>query len=75
METYPMRNMILAGAAALAFPATPALADHHMEGEAFSWSAEQEAAYDGWPADRQPAYAGWPAEVCMRSTTSAESSE
>ena len=58
-----MRNMILAGAAALAFTATPALADHHMEGEAFSWSAEQEAAYDGWPADRQTAYDGWPAEV------------
>lgn len=58
-----MRNMILAGAAALAFTATPALADHHMEGEAFSWSAEQEAAYDGWPADRQTAYDGWPADV------------
>jgi len=31
-----MRNLILAGAAALAFTAAPALADHHMEGEAYA---------------------------------------
>lgn len=58
-----MRTIILAGAAALAFTATPAFADHHMDDEGFTWSAEQEAMYDAWPADRQAAYDAWPAEV------------
>lgn len=57
-----MRTIILAGAAALAFTATPAFADHHMD-EGFTWSAEQEAMYDAWPADRQAAYDAWPADV------------
>ena len=58
-----MRNLILAGAAALAFTAAPALADHHMDGEAYAWSADQEAMYDAWPADRQSAYDRWPGDV------------
>lgn len=59
-----MRNLILAGAAALAFTATPALADHHMEGETMmELSADQRATYDGWPAERRSAYDAWPAEV------------
>ena len=58
-----MRNLILAGAAALAFTAVPAAADDHMSGESYSWSTEQEAAYDQWPADRQTAYDAWPAGV------------
>ena len=58
-----MRNLILAGAAALAFTAVPAAADDHMAGESYSWSTEQEASYDQWPADRQAAYDAWPAGV------------
>ena len=58
-----MRNLILAGAAALAFTAVPAMADHHMEADAYTWSDAQKAMYDGWPADRQTAYDAWPANV------------
>ncbi len=58
-----MRNIILAGAAALAFTAAPAVADDHMDGDGFTWNAEQEAMYDAWPADRQSAYDAWPEGV------------
>lgn len=63
MENTPMRNIILAGAAALALTAAPAIADDHMEADAYMWTDAQEAMYDGWPADRQTAYDAWPANV------------
>ena len=58
-----MRNIILAGAAALALTAAPAIADDHMDADAYMWTDAQEAMYDGWPADRQTAYDAWPANV------------
>lgn len=58
-----MRNLIFASAAALAFTSAPAMADDHMDGDAFMWSAEQEAMYNGWPADRQTAYDAWPSDI------------
>ncbi|EDL50178.1 hypothetical protein [Erythrobacter sp. SD-21] len=56
-----MKNLILAGAAALAF-AMPAAADHHMEGEVTTYqlSEDQMMTYDGWPEDRRAVYDAWP---------------
>ncbi|MBX7480990.1 hypothetical protein [Qipengyuania qiaonensis] len=61
-----MRNLILAGAAAIAFTAAPAMAQDvavDAEGNAYVLTDEQQVMYDGWPADRQTAYDGWPYEV------------
>ena len=57
-----MRNLIFAGAAALAFTAAPTIAQD-MDGEKYEWTAEQEGMYDTWPADRQTAYDAWPGDV------------
>ena len=62
MENTPMRNIILAGAAALALTTAPAIAQD-MDTEAYMWTDAQETMYDGWPADRQTAYDAWPANV------------
>lgn len=52
-----MRIFLMAGAAALAFGAAPALhADDHM----MEMSATQKSMYDSWPADRRSAYDEWP---------------
>lgn len=58
-----MKRFIFASAAALAFTATPAMADHHMEGEAKAYvlTADQQSTYDGWPGDRRSIYDAWPA--------------
>lgn len=59
-----MRNLILASAAALAFTATPVIAqDMDDDMDMYEWSADQETMYDGWPADRQTAYDAWPGNV------------
>ncbi len=61
-----MRNLILAGAAALAFTAAPAVAQDvavDAEGNVYVLTDEQQTMYDGWPADRQTSYDGWPYEV------------
>lgn len=61
-----MRNLILAGAAALAFTAAPAIAQEvavDAEGNVYVLTDEQQVMYDGWPADRQTSYDGWPYEV------------
>jgi hypothetical protein len=66
MESSPMRNLILAGAAALAFTAAPAVAQDvavDAEGNVYVLTDEQQTMYDGWPADRQTSYDGWPNEV------------
>lgn len=58
-----MKNLILASAAVFAFTATPAFADHHMEGEMAEYvlSADQQVIYDGWPEERRMTYDAWPA--------------
>ena len=61
-----MRNLILAGAAALAFTTVPAVAQDvavDAEGNVYVLTDEQQTMYDGWPADRQTSYDGWPYEV------------
>ena len=62
-----MRNLLLAGAAALSLAALPgvAQADHHAMGETamMEMSSDQQMMYDGWPMDRQATYDGWPADV------------
>ena len=61
-----MRNLILAGAAALAFTAAPAVAQDvavDAEGNVYVLTDEQQTMYDGWPADRQTSYDGGPDEV------------
>ena len=57
-----MKNLILAGAAALAFTAVPAAADHHMEDEVtvYQLGEDQVVVYDGWPEDRRVVYDAWP---------------
>ncbi|QZD89471.1 hypothetical protein K3148_11735 [Qipengyuania aurantiaca] len=57
-----MKNLILAGAAALAFTAVPAAADHHMEGEVTTYQLgeDQVVIYEGWPEDRRVIYDAWP---------------
>jgi len=55
-----MRNIILAGAAALAFTATPAIADDHMEAEAYMMTDAQEADFMTWSDDKRITYKGWP---------------
>ena len=61
-----MRNLILAGAAALAFTAAPAIAQDvavDADGNVYVLTDAQQTMYDGWPADRQTAYDGWPDTV------------
>lgn len=61
-----MRNLILAGAAALAFTAAPAVAQDvavDAEGNVYVLTDAQQVMYDGWPADRQAAYDAWPNTV------------
>jgi len=55
-----MRNIILAGAAALAFTATPAIADDHTEAEAYMMTDAQEADFMTWSDDKRITYKGWP---------------
>ncbi|WP_370030294.1 hypothetical protein [Qipengyuania mesophila] len=58
-----MRNIILAGAAALAFTTVPAMAQDvavDAEGNVYVMSDDQQGMYDAWPADRQTAYDAWP---------------
>ena len=58
-----MRNIILAGAAALAFTTVPAAAQDmavDAEGKVYAMSDDQQGMYDAWPADRQTSYDAWP---------------
>lgn len=58
-----MRNIILAGAAALAFTTVPAMAQDvavDAEGNVYVMSDDQQGMYDAWPGDRQAAYDAWP---------------
>lgn len=57
-----MRNLILAGAAALAFTAAPAIAQD-MSDDGYMLTDMQQGMYDGWPADRQATYDAWPMDV------------
>ncbi|MFI8667562.1 hypothetical protein ACIGGE_14125 [Qipengyuania sp. NPDC077410] len=61
-----MRNLIFAGAAAIAFTAVPAIAQDvavGADGTVYVLTDEQQTMYDGWPADRQTTYDAWPDEV------------
>ncbi len=61
-----MRNLIFAGAAAIAFTVTPAIAQDvavDADGNVYVLTDDQQTMYDGWPADRQTMYDGWPYEV------------
>ncbi|MBX7496392.1 hypothetical protein K3172_11055 [Qipengyuania sp. 6B39] len=58
-----MRNLILAGAAALAFTAVPAVGQDvavDSNGNVYVLTDSQQGMYDGWPAERQSAYDAWP---------------
>ena len=55
-----MRNLIMAGAAALAFAAAPAIADDHMEAEAYMMTDAQEADFMTWTDDKRMTYKAWP---------------
>lgn len=55
-----MRNLIMAGAAALAFTAAPAIADDHMEAEAYMMTDAQEADFMTWSDDKRMTYKAWP---------------
>jgi hypothetical protein len=64
-----MRNLILAGVAAIALASVPAIAqDSGAETDAaasttpYTMTTEQQAQFDTWPADRQMAYTGWSPE-------------
>jgi hypothetical protein len=61
-----MRNFILAGAAALAFTATPAIAQDmssDMEREAYNMNPSQQQMFMDWEDDRRIAYERWPANI------------
>ena len=61
-----MRNFVLAGAAALALTAVPAIAQDvavDANGDVYVLTDSQQTMYDGWPADRQTAYDAWPNTV------------
>ncbi|MGI8943017.1 MAG: hypothetical protein ACR2FJ_02055 [Qipengyuania sp.] len=57
-----MRNLILAGAAALALTAAPALAQD-MDHGAHDMNQAQQQMYMGWDDEQRIAYQRWPAEV------------
>jgi len=59
-----MKNIILAGAAALSMTASPALSQSTAMGDDdYIMNDEQTVMYDQWPADRQTMYGEWPADV------------
>ncbi|WP_340588007.1 hypothetical protein [Erythrobacter alti] len=66
-----MRNLLMAGAAALAtatitMPATAQDMNHddmHHEMMDVELTAEQRVMFDAWPMDRRMTYGNWPAEV------------
>ncbi|TMM50152.1 hypothetical protein [Qipengyuania marisflavi] len=58
-----MRNLILAGAAALAFTAAPAIAQDvavDANGNVYVLTTDQQTMYEGWPAERRVMYDAWP---------------
>ncbi len=58
-----MKNLILAGAAALAFTAAPAIAQDvavAQDGTVYVLTDVQQLSYDGWPMERQSTYDAWP---------------
>ena len=56
-----MKNIILAGAAALAFTAMPAAAqDADAEVTVYELGEDQVVVYDGWPEERRVVYDAWP---------------
>ena len=63
-----MRNLLLAGAAAIGLAAVPTLAQETAPvsvaaaPESYTMTSEQQAAYDAWPPDRQTAYVAWSPE-------------
>lgn len=56
-----MRNLMLAGAAALSMALVPATAsaDDHMAGEKMEMTEMQKADYDSWDETQRTAYDGW----------------
>ena len=59
-----MKNIVLAGAAALAFTAFPAAAQDAVattsDGEVYVLTDDQTVIYDGWPEERRIVYDAWP---------------
>lgn len=58
-----MKNMILAGAAALAFTFAPAAAQDMAvtaDGQVYAMNSSQRAMHDSWPPERQTDYKSWP---------------
>jgi hypothetical protein len=56
-----MRNLILAGAAALTLAAVPQMSSAQNTSTApMSMSAQQRSTYGGWPADQRSMYDRWP---------------
>ena len=56
-----MKNIILAGAAALAFTAVPAVAqDMETEVTVYELGEDQVVIYDSWPEERRVVYDAWP---------------
>ena len=58
-----MKKLILAGAAAFALTAAPAISQDNMDGEMYEMSTQQTTMYEGWPAERRTAYDAWPMGV------------
>lgn len=58
-----MNKLFLAGAAALAFTISPAVAQDMAvtaDGEVYVLTAPQQSMYDAWPPERQSDYMSWP---------------
>lgn len=61
-----MRNLILAGAAALAFTAAPAMAQNMgqgMEAGAYNMNPTQQKMFMSWEDDQRIAYTRWPIDI------------
>lgn len=59
-----MKTMMLAGAAALAFAAVPAIAQNSQSAMTHgTMTADQMGMYEGWPQDRRADFDGWPENV------------
>lgn len=61
-----MRNLILAGAAALAFSTTPAMAQdtaQEMDAGAYNMTPTQQQMYMDWEDEQRIAYSRWPTNV------------
>lgn len=61
-----MKNVILAGAAALAFTAVPAMAQDvavDADGNVYVMTDAQQTMFDSWPPERQTMYEAWPNTV------------